>query len=220
MLASDGYRIVALDRNREGLIHTQQIVAEHGSDALAIEVDVADSTALRRGITDGIVHFGRADVLVNGAGFVQNRPFLELEEADWDRMHDVHLKASFTACQAILPTMRDAGYGRIVCVASTAALTGSPNHVHYVSAKAGLIGFVRALAFDVGQWGVTVNAVIPGAVETPLIAGMYAGRLATVSETPVGRVGQPEDIAHAIRYLCSPESGYTSGALLRVSGGL
>ncbi len=134
-------------------------------------------------------------------------------------MISVHLKGAFNASRAVVPYMRERNYGRIVCVSSMAGITGSVDHVHYGSAKAGLLGFVRALARDVGRYGITVNAVVPGAVDTPINAGLSDAQRAVLADTPVGRVGQPEDVAYAIRYLASREAGYVSGAHLTVNGG-
>jgi 2-hydroxycyclohexanecarboxyl-CoA dehydrogenase len=220
LLANDGYGILAMDYNEEGAKATAKTIEEGGGQALGVFVDVANKESVRKAVAEGIARFGRVDVLVSGAGYAKNAPILEMEEEAWDRMVDVHLKGAFLTSQAVLPHMKEQGYGRIVCISSQNAETGSTNHAHYAAAKAGILGLVRSLAKDTGKWGVTVNAVMPGATDTPLNAGISPERFKMLSNTPVGRVGQPEDIAYAIRYLASEQAGYTSGAWLRVNGGM
>ncbi len=219
LLAKDGCRIVAMDANESGARDTAQTIIGQGGDALGVRVDVADRQSVLNAVGAGIAKFGRVDILVSGAGYAKNAPILELEEAEWDRMIDVHLKGAFLTSQAVLPYMKEQGYGRIVCISSQNAETGSTNHVHYAAAKAGLLGLVRSIARDAGKWGVTVNAVLPGATDTPMNASISPERWKMLANTPVGRVGQPDDIAHAIRYLASEQAGYTNGAYLRVNGG-
>jgi NAD(P)-dependent dehydrogenase (short-subunit alcohol dehydrogenase family) len=220
LLAADGYKIAAVDLNGDAAKVAATELTEIGAEALGLQADVADRASVRAAVADTVKRFGRVDVLVSGAGFVQNAPFLELEESAWDRMIDVHLKGAFNTSQAVLPHMKAEGFGRIVCISSMAAINGTVNHSHYAAAKAGVLGFVRALAKDIGPWGITINAVVPGAVDTPLVAGISPERFKRLSDTPVGRVGKVEDIAYAIRYLVSEEAGYVTGAHLRISGGL
>jgi len=147
-----------------------------------------------------------------------------MTEAQWDRMLGVHLKGTFQTTQACVPDMIDAGWGRIVNVASVAGLNGGgPGLSHYAAAKAGIIGFTRAIAQELGPMGITVNAVAPGLIDTPMIrvAGapddLYD---AVVRRTPVKRLGQPEDIAVAVLFLASEEAGFTTGQVLSPNGGV
>jgi 2-hydroxycyclohexanecarboxyl-CoA dehydrogenase len=218
--SADGYGVAVFDLDGDGAKQTASDITQVGGKAIAIEVDVADHAAMRQAIAAGLKYFGRADVLVSGAGYAKNSPFIDLAEDAWDRMIDVHLKGAYNAIQPVLPSMKERGFGRIVCISSTAAINGTVDHAHYAAAKAGILGLVRALAKELGPWGITINAVVPGAVQTPLIAGISPDRFEMLSNTPIGRVGQPEDIAHAIRFLASDEAGYCTGSYLSVTGGL
>jgi NAD(P)-dependent dehydrogenase (short-subunit alcohol dehydrogenase family) len=218
--AAEGYGVAALDLNLTGAQQTAREINDGGGRALAVEVDVMNHGAMREAVGKAVTHFGRVDVLVSGAGYAKNAAFIDLEEDAWDRMIGVHLKGAYNAIQPVLPHMKERGFGRIVCISSTAAINGTVNHAHYAAAKAGILGLVRALAKEVGPWGITVNAVVPGAVQTPIIAGISEERFKMLSNTPVGRVGQPEDIAHAIRFLASDEAEYCTGTYLAVTGGL
>lgn len=220
VLAKDGYGVLAMDLKGESADETAKTIKATGGNALGVQVDVSDRASVQKGVAAGIAHFGRVDVLVAGAGYAKSCPILDIDDAAWDRMLNVHLKGAFLAAQAVLPHMKERGFGRIVCISSQNAETGSTNHAHYAAAKAGILGLVRSLARDAGPWGVTTNAVLPGATDTPLNAGIAPERLKMLSNTPVGRMGKPDDIAYAIRYLVSDESGYTNGAYLRVNGGL
>jgi len=220
LLARDGYAVVALDLNLEGAQATVRDIAAEGGSALAARVDVADRGSVEEGIKAGLDRFGRVDVLVSGAGFAKNSGFLDLTEEAWDRMIDVHLKGTFNVTQTVVPHMKERGYGRIACISSMAAFNGSVAHCHYAAAKAGIIGFVRAVARDVGSWGITINAVAPGAIETPMASLIAPEVWKRLTDTPVGRAGKPEDIAHAIRYMVSEEASFLSGAVIPVHGGV
>lgn len=218
-LAQTGYRIVALDIDGAGLAETVQRVGSLGGEAVGWPVDIADALAVADAVARGVERFGRADALIHSAGYVDNRPFLDIGEPQWDRMIAVHLKGAYNSAHAVVPHMIENHYGRVVFVSSTSALSGSPHHCHYVTAKTALLGFTKGLSLDLARWGITVNAVLPGPIATPLLERMAPERLAQVAATPVGHIGTPEDVAHAVGYLISPEAGYCTGAWLRVSGG-
>jgi NAD(P)-dependent dehydrogenase (short-subunit alcohol dehydrogenase family) len=220
VLAQRGYKIVALDLNLQGAQATVKDIQATGGHAMAAEVDVADRRAVDEAVAAGLREFGRVDVLVSGAGFAKNAPFLELTEEAWDRMIDVHLKGTFNMTQAVMPHMKERGYGRIACISSMAAFNGSIAHCHYATAKAGIVGFVRAVARDVGPWGVTINAVAPGAVETPMSSQIAPEVWKRISDTPVGRAGKPTDIAYIIEFMVAEEASFLNGAVIPVHGGV
>ncbi|HWP65771.1 MAG TPA: SDR family NAD(P)-dependent oxidoreductase, partial [Candidatus Limnocylindria bacterium] len=189
---------------------------------LAVAADVSAGAAVRDAVARVQSALGPLHVLVNNAGVCSFFPFKTLEEAEWDRMFAVHVKGAFHCTKAALPDMVAAGWGRIVNVSSVGGLKGAPALTHYAAAKAALVGFTRALATEVGVHGVTVNAIAPGLVDTPLLVRSRmpeAIRATQAAELPVRRIGQPEDIAAACAYLVSPEAGYVTGQVLSPNGG-
>ena len=158
-------------------------------------------------------------MLANGAGFVEYVPFLELSEQQLDRMLAVHVKGTIYYTQAVLPFMKEAGWGRIVNTSSVAAFSTQSDVSHYSAAKAAVIGFTKGLAREIGPWGITINAIAPGAIDTPLLQSIPDFAYQRAANTAVGRVGTPEDCAHAIRFLASDESSFITGWVLALTGG-
>jgi NAD(P)-dependent dehydrogenase (short-subunit alcohol dehydrogenase family) len=221
-LAADGAAVAVLDVDAAGAARTAAEIAHDGGKTVAVTADVSNGAAVRDAVTQARARLGALGVLVNNAGVCSFFPFTALEEAEWDRMFAVHVKGAFHTTKAVLPDMIDAGWGRIVNVSSVGGLKGSPSLTHYAAAKAALVGFTRALSTEVGVHGITVNAIAPGLVDTPLLV---ASRMpASIRETqaaqlPMRRIGTPEDIAAACAYLVSPEAGYTTGQILSPNGG-
>ena len=211
--------VAVWDMNSEGAEATAAAVRDAGGEALARRVDVSDRTDVRAAAGEVLDRWGRADVLVHAAGFADFVDFLDLPEENWDRMIDVHLKGAFNCSQALLGSMRENGFGRIVCISSVGATFGSVAHSHYAAAKAGLIGFAKSLCREIGPWGATINVVSPGAIETPFWEATPADALKRFTTPPVGRIGSPADIAHTVRFLASPEAGYLTGCVIAVNGG-
>ncbi|MEI7625738.1 MAG: SDR family NAD(P)-dependent oxidoreductase [Actinomycetota bacterium] len=218
-LAVDG-PVAICDLNAEAAQATAQLIKDEGGIAEGWAMDVADRQRVQTVVSEIADRFGGVDVLINGAGYGQFKSFLDLEEADWDRMFDVHVKGTFNCTQAVIPFMRDKGFGRIVCFSSVGAFSGSPSHSHYAAAKAAVIGFSKALCKEIGPWGITINCVAPGAIETPFLGDISAEALERYSDTPVGRIGQPADVAHTVRFLISPDAGYITGWVVSVNGGI
>jgi len=222
-LARDGTDVAVLDRHVGGAQAVADEIARTGRRALAAEVDVADTASVARAVADVRATLGPIHVVVNSAGIADFAPLAELAEERWLRMLDVHLNGTYRVTRAAFADMVAAGWGRIVNVASAAALNGGgPGLAHYAAAKAGIIGFTRALAHELGPSGITVNAIAPGLVDTPLIhgAGAPAGLYdAAVARLPVRRIGQPQDIAAACAYLVSEEGGFCTGQVLSPNGG-
>lgn len=188
---------------------------------LAIQADAADPDAARRAVALSEASFGRLEVLVCNAGIAQQKLFTDLTDADWRRMMATNLDSVFYACRAALPGMIHEKYGRILCISSMWGQVGGSCEAHYSAAKAGVIGLCRALAKEEGPSGITVNCVAPGVIDTDMMAGFTAeDRAALAEETPVGRLGTPEEIARTLVFLASPEAGYITGQVLGQNGGL
>jgi len=193
-----------------------------GRRGLAIETDVASGASAARAVERVHAELGRVQILVNDAGIANFVPFLRMTEEQWDRMIAVHLKGTFNCTRALLSDMVEAGWGRIVNVSSVGGLRGAQNLTHYAAAKAAVIGFTKALAIEVGPRGVTVNAIAPGLIDTPLLrrSGMPEDILDHVRrEAPVRRIGTPDDIAAACAYLVSDEASFVTGQVLSPNGG-
>jgi 2-hydroxycyclohexanecarboxyl-CoA dehydrogenase len=221
-LAADGAAVAALDVDAAGATAVAgEITAARGA-SLALVADVTDGAAVREAVARARTVLGPLTILVNNAGVCSFHRFVDLEEAEWDRMFAVHVKGAFHCTKAALPDLIAAGWGRVVNVASVGGLKGAPAITHYAAAKAALLGFTRALATEVGVHGVTVNAIAPGLVDTPLLVRSRmpeAIRETQAAALPVRRIGRPEDIAAACAYLVSPEAGYVTGQVLSPNGG-
>lgn len=225
-LLGDGCRVAMLDRDGDALdLATSDLAAGDSQAAERVLARVGDATAedVATGLVDDAVHrWGRLDLLVNAAGgFTDATAFEDLDVDEFRRALDLNLTSAFLATRAAVRIMRPAGYGRIVNIASMAGRTAVPATSHpYSAAKAGMIGMTRRLAFELAPHGITVNAVAPGVVLSPRVAQVHASRLPEIlSATPVGRTGEPEEIADAVWYLSRPESGYVTGAVIDVNGG-
>ncbi|CUU54416.1 NAD(P)-dependent dehydrogenase, short-chain alcohol dehydrogenase family [Parafrankia irregularis] len=224
-LARDGAKVAVLDLN-EG--DAKQVVAEieaDGGTAHALAVDVADRASVDQALAQTREHLGPVTILVNSAGKTGYHRFIDMSLESWTSILTVNLTGTFHCCQSALPDMIEAGWGRIVNISSSSAQGGQPYMAHYVASKAGVIGFTKALALELGPSGITVNTIPPGFVDTPMLRlSEQKGRFgATVDEhaarTPVRRVGRPEDISAACAFLVSEEAGYITGQIIGVNGG-
>ena len=223
-LARAGRDVAVADVNLAGAEATAGMVRGLGPRAAAVEIDVSSADGVGAGIGRVRTALGPVAILVNVAGIGEFAPLMQMTEAQWDRMLGVHLKGTFNTTRACVPDMIEAGWGRIVNVASVAGLNGGgPGLSHYAAAKAGIIGFTRAIAQELGPMGITVNAVAPGLIDTPMIRTAGAPDSlydAVVKRTPVRRLGQPEDIAVAAAFLTSDDAGFTTGQVLSPNGGV
>lgn len=222
-LARDGANVALLDVQAERARDVAADVEALGRRAIATPADVASAPSVGAAFARVREALGPVNVLVNSAGIADFVPLAELEEERWLRMIDVHLNGTYRAVRAAVPDMRAAGWGRVVNISSSAALNGGgAGLAHYAAAKAGIIGFTKALAQELGPEGITVNAIAPGLIDTPLIhaAGappdLYAQ---VVARLPVRRIGQPDDIAAACAYLVSPEASFCTGQVVSPNGG-
>ena len=225
-LAEDGFRVVVLDLDPEAADSVAGELTGRGFEAEALGgVDVSDRAQVDAAVERVRTEVGPPLVLVNNAGIPGFKDFLKITDEKWERIMAVNLNGPFYFCQAVVPGMIAAGWGRIVNISSSSAQSGQPYMVHYVTSKAGLIGFTKALALELGPKGITVNTIPPGFIDTPMLRGSEERGLlgGTVDEaagrTPVRRAGTPEDIAHACSYLVSEGAGYVTGQVLGVNGG-
>jgi NAD(P)-dependent dehydrogenase (short-subunit alcohol dehydrogenase family) len=221
-LAADGAAVGVLDLDAAGAGAVAAEIESQGGKGLALVADVSVGAAVQEAVARVRAALGPLHILVNNAGICSFLPFVDLDEAEWDRMFAVHVKGAFHCTKAVLPDLIAAGWGRVVNVSSVGGIKGAPALTHYAAAKAALVGFTRALATEVGVHGVTVNAIAPGLVDTPLLvrSRMPATiRTTQAAELPVRRIGVPDDIAAACAYLVSPEAGYVTGQVLSPNGG-
>jgi len=222
----EGAKVVVADISVEGAQATIALAPE-GSDAVAVKADVTNVSDVRRMIEAAIEAFGELDILVNNAGIVAFTPFLELSEEEWDKVHDVNLKGPFLCSQAAAKAMIESGTkGRIINITSVEAhrIVSSSGHCqpHYNSSKGGLHLLTKAVALELAPYGITVNAVAPGVVETPFTAKGLENpdvRGWVLDRVPVGRIAKPDDIANAVLFLALPESEYITGSTVFVDGG-
>jgi 2-hydroxycyclohexanecarboxyl-CoA dehydrogenase len=222
-LAHDGADVAVFDVNANGARQVVEEATALGRRALAVEVDVSSSASVARGVEAVREALGPIRILINDAGIAGFTTLLEMGEDEWDRMIAVHLKGTFNCAKAVLPDMIAASWGRIINIASLAGLNGGgAGLTAYAAAKAGIVGFTKALAHEVGAQGITVNAIAPGLIDTPAIrrAGAPADLYDRVVQgMPVRRIGQPEDIAAACAYLVSEESSFFTGQVMSPNGG-
>jgi 2-hydroxycyclohexanecarboxyl-CoA dehydrogenase len=221
-LGREGAAVTLLDVNLSAARAVAEELVAGGIAAQAVAADVADAGAVRAAMGAARAGLGAVQVLVCSAGISGFSPLLDMTEAQWDRMLAVHLRGTFLVTQAALPDMLAARWGRIVTISSVGGLRGGPNLTHYAAAKAGVIGFTKALALEVGAHGVTANAVAPGLVDTPMLrASGIPSALLEQSERqiPVGRLGTPEDVAAACAFLASEEASFVTGQVVSPNGG-
>ena len=220
-LAAEGASVLLADVNEAGLAVQAETIRAAGGKCETIIADVTNAEQVAAMVDRCVAAFGGVGILVNNAGFTRDKRITKMDESDWDAVVDVVLKGAFLCTRAAIPPMAEAGWGRIVNISSRAHL-GNPGQANYSAAKAGLLGFTRAMSMENGRNGITVNSVAPGLVETAAVTSLP--HFAKIEEnaaktTPVGRMGKVEDIADAVAFLASDLAGYISGALLHVTGG-
>jgi 3-oxoacyl-[acyl-carrier protein] reductase len=191
-----------------------------GRRALALRADVANFAEAQRMVAEVIEEFGRLDILVNNAGINRDRVIWKMTEEEWDEVIATDLKGCFNYARAVAPIFREQRYGKIINIASINALRGKFGQTNYSAAKAGVIGLTKALAKELGRYNVNVNAVAPGLIETDMVKkAPESVREMAIGESVLGRLGQPEDVAHLVAFLCSERSRHITGEVIKVDGG-
>jgi 3-oxoacyl-[acyl-carrier protein] reductase len=225
-LAADGMAVAVLDLKEEACEPAVEEITGAGGRALAVGADVSDSEQVQTAVEHVAAELGEPTVLVNNAGVIRDNLLFKMTDDDWDTVLGVHLRGAFLMSRAAQKYMVAQRYGRIVNLSSSSAL-GNRGQVNYSAAKAGLQGFTKTLAIELGQFGVTANAVAPGFIATDMTAATAARvgmpfedfQAAAATQIPVRRVGQPEDVAHTISFLVSDGAGFVSGQVIYVAGG-
>ncbi|GAA3079905.1 3-oxoacyl-ACP reductase FabG [Pseudonocardia yunnanensis] len=225
-LAADGMAVAVLDLDEPGAKAVAEQIVTTGGRALGVAVDVSDPEAVQAAVDRVAAELGAPTVLVNNAGVTRDNLLFKMTEVDWDTVMGVHLRGAFLMTRAVQKHMVEAKWGRVVSLSSTSAL-GNRGQLNYSTAKAGLQGFTKTLAIELGKFGVTANAIAPGFIATEMTRAT-ADRLgvpfedfitASAKQIPVGRVGQPEDIAHLVSFLVSEGAGFISGQVVYAAGG-
>ncbi|HSD84775.1 MAG TPA: 3-oxoacyl-[acyl-carrier-protein] reductase [Anaerolineae bacterium] len=221
-LAKRGARVVVnYHSNAEAANEVVQLIKNAGSEALAVQADVTQYDAAQGLIKAALEFGGRLDILINNAGTTRDMLLAMMPETDWDLVIATNLKSAYNCSKAALKPMMRQKYGRIVNMTSVAGLAGNPGQTNYSASKAGLVGFTKSLAKEIGGRNITVNAVAPGFVPTDLTATLPKNLLdEAIKMTPLGRLGTSEDVAYAVAFLASDEAAYITGQVLSVDGGL
>ncbi|WP_454041690.1 3-oxoacyl-ACP reductase FabG [Cellulosimicrobium sp. Marseille-Q8652] len=225
-LAADGLHVAVVDLREEQAAETAKRVEDDGGRAVAVGADVADATAVEAAVARVVDELGAPTVLVNNAGILRDNLLFKMSDDDWDAVLGVHLRGAFLMSRAVQRHQVEARWGRVVNLSSTSAL-GNRGQANYAAAKAGMQGFTKTLAIELGPFGVTANAIAPGFVATDMVretaarVGMGFEEFCELAaqEIPVRRVGQPEDIAALASFLCSEEAGFVSGQVVYAAGG-
>jgi 3-oxoacyl-[acyl-carrier protein] reductase len=220
-LAGAEAKVAIAARNEEKLASLANNIAAAGGEALAVRMDVADAEQVKAGFKQIVEKFGRLDILVNNAAITRDGLAMRMKKDDWNAVLETNLTGAYLCIQQALPVMMKARAGRIINISSVVAQSGNAGQANYVAAKAGLIGLTKAIAVEIASRGITVNAVAPGFIETPM-TDVLPDKVKEELKTriPLGRMGSPGDVCAAILFLASDEAGYITGHVLNVNGGM
>lgn len=219
--ARNGYNVAAAYfSNKSSLISACENLTAEGFSAFAVKADVSKSDEANGLIDCAIKKFGNVDALINNAGIAQQKLFTDITDDDFTKMFDINVRGVFNCCRAVLPNMIHNKYGRIINISSMWGICGASCEVHYSASKAAVIGMTKALAKEVGPSGITVNCIAPGLIDTPMNSNLTSETINELcSETPVGRIGTPNDVANAALFLVSEQTSFITGQVLGVDGG-
>jgi len=225
-LAREGARVVTADIDEKAARSVADEIRGQGGDALAVHVDVTDEASVAAMVRATLERFGAIHILINNAAFflrpvpVSRVTFDQISVAEWDRVMAVNLRGVFLCCRAVAPSMKASRAGKIINISSSTVFIGREGFLHYVTSKAGVIGLTKTLARELGRNGVTVNCVAPGMIHTAMTTGLPAQVLETaVAESALGRIGEPEDVADVVVFLCSDAARHVTGEVVKVDGG-
>lgn len=220
-LARQGATVIGTATTDAGAAAIGASLKELGNAGEGMRLDVTDGVGVAAAIAAIGSKFGDVTILVNNAGITRDNLLLRMTDDEWDSIMDTNLKSAYRLSKAVLRGMIKARHGRIINIGSVAGVSGNPGQVNYAAAKAALIGFTKSLAQEVGSRNITVNCVAPGFIDTDMTQALADVQRAKLLERiPLGRLGTPADVAHAVAFLASPEAGYITGATLHVNGGM
>jgi 3-oxoacyl-[acyl-carrier protein] reductase len=220
-LARQGATVIGTATSESGAAAISEAFNAAGVSGRGAVLDVNDAAAAEALIDGTVKEFGTLSVLVNNAGITQDQLAMRMKDDDWDAVIDTNLKSVFRLSRAVLRPMMKAKGGRIINITSVVGSAGNPGQINYAAAKAGVAGMTRALAREIGSRGITVNCVAPGFIDTDMTRTLpEEQQTALKTQIPLGRLGSPEDIAHAVAFLASPQAGYITGTTMHVNGGM
>ena len=219
-LARRGMKVIGTATTDEGASHISSTLAAYPGCA-GKNLNVTDAAGIEALIDSLVKEHGGIQVLVNNAGITRDMLAMRLKDEDWDAVLDTNLKAVFRMSRGVMRTMMKQRYGRIISITSVVGASGNPGQANYAAAKAGVAGMTRALARELGSRGITVNCIAPGFIETDMTAGLpEEQQKALLGQIPLGHLGKPQDIAHAVAFIASPQAGYITGQEIHVNGGM
>lgn len=219
-MAHEGADIIIFERNPYTGIEVKNEIETIGRKVLNFVLDVAEKSQVHSSIKEAINAWNRIDILVNNAGFDRPAKILDVKEEDWEAVLSVHLKGTLNCIQAVATHMIENRYGKIINISSVWGKVGAISEISYTTAKAGIIGLTKSVSRELGRYQINVNVVLPGLIQTPTISKMaekYQNMI--IQNTPLGRIGQPEEVANVVAFLASDEASFMTGAIIEVSGG-
>ncbi len=220
-LAKDGADMIMFELNLDKAEEVSKKIGDMGRKCVTVKVNVANPEDVENGFHKAIETFGKIDILVNNAGITKDALIVRMKDEDWDNVLNVNLKGAFLCTRAAVKTMSKQRYGRIISISSVVAFMGNSGQANYVASKAGIVGLAKTVAREYASRGITVNAIAPGFIQTAMTDSLPEQvKEAMLKEIPLGEFGDPEDIANAVRFLASKNSGYITGQVIHVNGGM